>query len=147
MDQLADSYPEECSRVKELIGEAVLYHRENGALSDSTGIAVYVPVDVATDYGLLYYLDYIYDICEDDSVTALYYYKQAGCLSDVLKETVAGISGKELVEALFFANGPLCASGPGACSYLDGTNVSLDTLMLYGTEEEHAGFWHVEVFS
>lgn len=96
MDQLADSYPEECSRVKELIGEAVLYHRENGALSDSTGIAVYVPVDVATDYGLLYYLDYIYDICEDDSVTALYYYKQAGCLSDVLKETAAGISGKEL---------------------------------------------------
>ena len=60
---------------------------------------------------------------------------------------VDGISGKELVEALFFANGPLCASGPGACSYLDGTNVSLDTLMLYGTEEEHAGFWHVEVFS
>ena len=60
---------------------------------------------------------------------------------------VDGISGKELMEALFFANGPLCASGPGACSYLDGTNVSLDTLMLYGTDEEHAGFWHVEVFS
>ena len=46
---------------------------------------------------------------------------------------VDGISGKELVEALFFANGPLCASGPGACSYQDGTNVTLDTLMLHGT--------------
>ncbi|MCR5370471.1 MAG: hypothetical protein K6E83_07155 [Clostridium sp.] len=93
MDYLGDSYPEECSRVKELIGQAVLYHRENGALSDSTGIAVYVPVDVTTDDGLLSYLRYVYDICEDDRVAALYYYKQAGCLGGPMKETAARISG------------------------------------------------------
>ncbi|MBO5544891.1 MAG: hypothetical protein J5949_09710, partial [Oscillospiraceae bacterium] len=46
MDYLSDSYPDECARVKELIGEAVLYHRENGGVSDSTGIAVYVPGDI-----------------------------------------------------------------------------------------------------
>ena len=95
IDQLADSYPEECSHVKELIGESVLYHRENGGLSDSTGIAVYVPSDITTSYGLIFYLDYIYDICEDDAVKALYYYKQAGCLPGELKASVAEISGKE----------------------------------------------------
>ena len=95
MDQLVDSYPEQSGRVKELIRETVLYHRENGGLCDSTGIAVYVPTDVTTLYGLTYYLDYIYDICEDDSVAALYYYKQAGCLNEELKETAVMISGKE----------------------------------------------------
>lgn len=59
---------------------------------------------------------------------------------------VDGVSPEELMEALFFANGPMCACGEGACAYLDTTNISLDTLMLYGTEEEHAGFWHTEVF-
>ena len=95
MDQLIDSYPEESSRVKDLIGEAVLYHRESGGLSDSTGMAVYVPADVTTIAGLSYYLDFIYDVCEDDSVAALYYYKQAGCLNDELKESLALITDKE----------------------------------------------------
>ena len=95
MDQLIDSYPEESSRVKELLGETVLYHRESGGLSDSTGMAVYVPADVTTIAGLSYYLDYIYDVCEDDSVAALYYYKQAGCLNDELKEALALVTDKE----------------------------------------------------
>ena len=95
MDYLGDSYPEECSRIKELLHEAVLYHRQNGALGDSTGMAVYVPGVVNDIDGLIYYLNYVYDISEDDSVTALYYYKQAGCLSDELKETVALITDKE----------------------------------------------------
>lgn len=60
---------------------------------------------------------------------------------------VDGVSAQDLVEALFFASGPMCASGCGACAYLDAANVSLDTLMLYNTEEEHAGFSHVEVFN
>ena len=95
MDYLGDSYPEECARVKELLKEAVLYHRQNGSMSDSTGMSVYVPSEVNDIYGLIYYLDYIYNICEDDSVAALYYYKQAGCLNDKLKEAVSLITGKE----------------------------------------------------
>ena len=59
---------------------------------------------------------------------------------------VDGISGKELVEAVFFASGPLCAAGQGACSYLDGAGVSLNTLLLYDTDEERIGFTHTVVF-
>ena len=95
MDQLVDSYPEQSSRVKELIHEAVLYHRESGSLCDSTGIAAYVPTDVTTLKGLNSYLEYIYDICEDDRVAALYYYKQAGCLSEDLKTAAGLMSGTE----------------------------------------------------
>lgn len=95
VDYMIDSYPEECSRIKDLIGEAVLYHRQNGALCDSTGIAVYIPTDVSTLPGLLYYLEYIYDVSQNDSVSALYYYKQAGCLNDELKEHVATLTDAE----------------------------------------------------
>ena len=95
MDYLGDSYPEECGRIKELLKETVLYHRENGGLSDSTGMSVYIPSEVNDLYGLMYYLNYVYDISEDDSVSALYYYKQAGCLNDELKETVSLITDKE----------------------------------------------------
>ena len=95
VDYMIDSYPEECSRIKDLLGEAVLYHRQNGALCDSTGIAVYIPTDVSTLPGLLYYLEYIYDVSRNDSVSALYYYKQAGCLNDELKEHVATLTDTE----------------------------------------------------
>lgn len=59
---------------------------------------------------------------------------------------VDGISGKELVEAIFFASGPLCAAGQGACQYLEGAGVSLDTQLLYDTREERAGFRRTVVF-
>ncbi len=91
-DYMIDSYPEQCARIKELLNEAVLYHRNSGALCDSTGIAVYIPTDVSTLPGLLYYLEYVYDICNDDSVAALYYYKQAGCLNDEMKAYVATLT-------------------------------------------------------
>ncbi|MBR4474806.1 MAG: hypothetical protein IKS55_14385 [Oscillospiraceae bacterium] len=95
MDYLGDSYPEECARVKELLHEAVLYHRQNGGLSDSTGMAVYVPSQIDEISGLIQFLRYVYDISENDSVTALYYYKQAGCLNDELKEAVSLMTDKE----------------------------------------------------
>ncbi len=87
-DYMSDSYPEECGKVRELVKDAVLYHRQNGALSDSTGIAVYIPAEVNTIDGLVYYLDYVYNISDSQDIAALYYYKQAGCLNDDLKEYV-----------------------------------------------------------
>ena len=99
MDALVDSYPEESSRIKDLVGETVLYHRQNGALSDSTGIAVYLPTEVRDLSGLMYYLEYIYDVSEEDSITALYYYKQAGCLSEDMMEQVATLT--ESLPAVF----------------------------------------------
>ena len=95
VDYTIDSYPEQSSRIKDLIKEAVLYHRDSGTLSDSTGMAVYIPTDVSDLNGLLYYLEYVYDICDSDSVRSLYYYKQAGCLNDEIKKYVATLIDKE----------------------------------------------------
>ena len=59
IEKLSASYPNECEKVSKLIGETVLYHRENGSLCDSTGIAVYLPVQVGEYRGLDYYLNYL----------------------------------------------------------------------------------------
>ena len=94
-DYLVDSYPDECSRIKELIGETVLYHRENGALADSTGIAAYVPSEIEGAGGLSHFLDYVYNISDNDDINALYYYKQAGCLDkDLIEQSSLAGSGK-----------------------------------------------------
>ncbi|MCR5089141.1 MAG: hypothetical protein K6C08_06500 [Oscillospiraceae bacterium] len=95
VDLMADSYPEECSRIRELIGEAVMYHRESGSLSDSQGISVYVPGTVNNYAGLSYCLNFIYDICEDPSTKALYYYKIAGCLNEEMEEHLATLTDVE----------------------------------------------------
>ena len=95
VDYTIDSYPEQSSRIKDLIKEAVLYHRDSGTLSDSTGMAVDSPTDVSDLNGLVYYLEYVYDICDSDSVRSLYYYKQAGCLNDEIKKYVATLTDKE----------------------------------------------------
>ena len=92
VDYMVDSFPEESSRVKELVGEAVLYHRENGSLSDVEGISVYLPATVKTFSGMQYFLDYINDVVDDDSIRALYYYKVAGCLNDELLAHVATLT-------------------------------------------------------
>ena len=92
VDYMIDSYPEQCSRIKELVNETVLYHRQNGGLCDSTGIAVYIPTEVNTLGGLMSYLDYVYNICDDANIASLYYYKQAGCLNDAMKDYVSTLT-------------------------------------------------------
>ena len=94
-DYMIDSYPEQCAKIKDLVGETVLYHRECGALDDSTGIAVYIPTEVNEINGLLSYLEYVYDISDRDSIKTLYFYKQAGCLNDEMKEYVATLTDSE----------------------------------------------------
>ena len=94
-DYMIDSYPDECSRIKELLNETVIYHRKNGNLSDSTGISVYIPGTIDGSAGFRKYLTYIYDVCEDDNVRALYYYQIAGCLNDKLLEYAKKLAGKE----------------------------------------------------
>ena len=88
VDLMIDYYPEECSNIKNLINEAIIYHRECGSLATTQGIAVYLPGCISSYMGLHYFLDYIYNICEDPYVKALYYYKISGCLNDEMKETV-----------------------------------------------------------
>ena len=65
--------------------------------------------------------------------------------SEVLRRilNMDGVNASDLVEALFFASGPIAAAGEGACAYLDATSVSLNTVIRCGTQEEHSGFWNV----
>ncbi|MCR5656155.1 MAG: hypothetical protein K6G06_01720 [Butyrivibrio sp.] len=89
---LREYYPDECDNIARLMKEAVLYHRENGCLADSTGIAVYFPAEVNNLSGLIYFLKYEYEVCEDDAVKAFYYYKQAGCLTEEMKEYISTLT-------------------------------------------------------
>lgn len=92
VDHMTDTYPEESSRIKELIKESVLYHRENGSLSDCQGISVYMPGSVDDFSGLSMCLQYIYDVCDDPATRALYYYKIAGCLNEDMQTYLATIT-------------------------------------------------------
>lgn len=95
IDLMADSYPKECNRIKRLLGETVMYHRENGSLSDSQGISVYLPGAVNDINGLLYCMDYVYNICEDPATAALYYYKISGCLNEEMQEYLATLTDRK----------------------------------------------------
>ena len=88
VDLMIDYYPEECSNIKNLLNEAVIYHRENGSLENTQGMAVYLPGSISSYSGLHYFLDYVYNITEDPYVKALYFYKISGCLNDEMMETV-----------------------------------------------------------
>lgn len=95
VDHMVDFYPEQCAKIKELIGQTVLYHRESGSLAGSQGITVYLPGNVHEAYGLKYALDYVNGICDDDATRALYYYKIAGSLNDELKSYAATLAEGE----------------------------------------------------
>ena len=88
---LKDDYPQECEKIEKLIEKTVIYHRENGIMDETNGISVYVPGTVNDFSGLYYFLNYVYDICDQDSTKALYYYKVAGCLNDEMAEYVQSI--------------------------------------------------------
>lgn len=101
---MVDNYPEQCSKIKELIGETVLYHRESGSLAASEGISIYLPGTVHDAYGLSYALNYINGITDDEATKALYYYKIAGTLNDDLKQyarTLSDVEPKKLSTQAF----------------------------------------------
>ena len=82
MEALAEYYPEECQEVLANLDEAVLYHRQSGYLSDSTGLSIYMPVDIKGTGGLGLFLKYVNSISDDMATKALYYYKVSGCLNE-----------------------------------------------------------------
>ena len=92
VDYMVDTFPDESSRVKQLIGEAVLYHRQCGSLSESQGISVYIPSSVETLDGMNFFLNYVNDIAEDNNIRALYYYKVGGCLNEELEKYTADLA-------------------------------------------------------
>ncbi|MCR4649439.1 MAG: hypothetical protein K5776_10230 [Lachnospiraceae bacterium] len=94
VDYMVDTYPEECTKIDNLLKETVLYRRQNGSLCDSEGISVYIPGSIDSYYGLSYFLDYEYDICENDYTRALYYYKMSGCMNDEMLDTLKTLTDK-----------------------------------------------------
>ena len=82
MEALSDYYPAECQEVLDNLDEAVLYHRQSGYLSDSTGLSIYMPVDIKGSGGLSLFLKYVNSISDDMATRALYYYKVSGCLNE-----------------------------------------------------------------
>ncbi|MCR4696917.1 MAG: hypothetical protein K5654_06350 [Lachnospiraceae bacterium] len=95
VDYMVDTYPNECTKISNLLEEAVLYHRENGSLCDAEGLSVYLPGSIDSFAGLLYFLKYEYNICEDDYTRALYYYKMSGCLNDEMLELIKPITNEK----------------------------------------------------
>lgn len=89
MDALSDYYPQECDKVRNAVKKSVLYHRENGFLSESQGLSVYVPTTIDNINGIATFLEYLDNACDNDDVRALYYYKASGCLNDKLKKYVS----------------------------------------------------------
>ena len=94
-DNLAEIYPEESTKISNLIDEAVIYHRENGSLTDSEGISAYIPGYMDSFDSLNLFLRYEYEICEDEDVRDLYFYKIAGCLTDDMKSELKKYTDKE----------------------------------------------------
>ena len=95
VDNLTEIYPQESSEIANLIDEAVIYHRENGSLSDSEGIAAYIPGYMDCFDSLNLFLKYEYEVCEDNDVRNLYFYKIAGCLTDDMKADLKRYTDKE----------------------------------------------------
>lgn len=99
MELITVSYPKEAQRVRALLKEAVIYHRQNGSLSNAQGLAVHVPVETGSVSGLQSGLEFVYDISPYEDVTALYYYKMAGCLNEEMQARVeerTGVTPKKL---------------------------------------------------
>lgn len=79
---LDDLYPEETATIVDLIDKAVIYKRVDGYLQDAHGISVFYPNYIETLGSLKLALNYIDHISYSDDISALYYYKLAGCLND-----------------------------------------------------------------
>ena len=83
---LSEVYPEETKEIQDLIDETVLYKRPDGYIQDAHGISVYFPNFIEDMPSLKVALKYVDSISYSKDISALYYYKLAGCLNDTYKE-------------------------------------------------------------
>lgn len=79
---LSTTYKDETEEIQDLIDEAVLYKRADGYIQDAHGISVYFPNYIEDLPSLRVALKYIDSISYSDDISALYYYKLAGCLNE-----------------------------------------------------------------
>lgn len=85
IENLRDLYPEETDLSMDGIDRAVVYNRVSKTMNGSKGMSVYFPAEVPDLSSLIYYLDYVDNICLDDGIRALYYYKGSGCLNEEMQ--------------------------------------------------------------
>lgn len=85
IENLRDLYPEETGLIMDGIDRTVVYNRVSKNMSGSKGVSVYFPAEIPDLSSLIYYLDYVKNICLDDSIRALYYYKGSGCLNEEMQ--------------------------------------------------------------
>lgn len=88
MDEVMEYYPQEAKAVRDLLDRVVVYNLPGQAVRESQGITVYYPSTICDLDGLLQCLTYINDVCESDNISALYYYKIAGCLREDMAEYI-----------------------------------------------------------
>lgn len=82
IEDLKDMYPDEVNNILSLIDESVIYNRADGYLGDAKGISVHFPNYVESVAAFKTALNYIDQISYSEDISALYYYKLAGCLND-----------------------------------------------------------------
>lgn len=85
IENLREEYPAQTKEIMDGIDRAVVYNRASKTMSGSKGISVYFPAELPNLSSLNYCLDYIENICLDDGIRALYYYKASGCLNDEMQ--------------------------------------------------------------
>lgn len=85
VSEIADLYPDAVKEIVQLIDDAVIYKRADSYLKDAHGISVYFPNYVEDLRALSVALGYIDSVSYSEDISALYYYKLAGCMNDDYK--------------------------------------------------------------
>ena len=88
MDNVPEILADAAADVKDHLKKAVLYHRGASYLTESQGLSVYYPAHIEDYSGLGTVLNYIGHISESPDISALYYYKTAGCLNEEMQKYV-----------------------------------------------------------
>lgn len=83
-------FEKEASKVCDLLNDCVIYQRESAVFNDATGLSVYFPYSMGDYLSFKYYLKYINEICESNSIKSYYYYSTSGCVNDELKDYLQG---------------------------------------------------------
>lgn len=85
MDNMSEYYPERADVTAQAVRDCVLYSRATSYARESQGISVYFPTEIENLNSLRKYINYVEDICENQDIRALYYYKFGGCLNKELQ--------------------------------------------------------------
>ena len=88
LDYLPDELADAVAPVREGLRSAVLYTRSDSILEGSQGLSVYYPDHVTSTNSVLYLMDYVDNIASTDALSALYFYKSAGCLSEDMQQAL-----------------------------------------------------------